>query len=354
VRDNGLGTSVPATLRADRVVGSQRHGGLRGFPHFPLYSDSICFERASDGSRVHAGRSGTAQNPRALRNCRSGSENIVHQQNIAPARRLSLHTGTLAANRAEIPLHGHNGVAAGLANRQAGRLDRRLPSNAAVGGNEKRERALRQGMRRPAQPRGNSYPNTCVANTGSPSLVNTTAEDGLLHASPIEGSSLPVPKVYRPRPSARNAPEVHTPGCPPRQPFGEAVAAGQAAGHARKSRKKPGHTDAESNWHNAQDAPGKRARQHAQKYYVSATDGPVCGHSRSSGNQSFGTSGRQTGYYVGSTTCSVDNTPLGEELSISLEESAGQPRGEACKSIGRRGNVRGVAQKSFYPEDLAK
>jgi hypothetical protein len=43
-----------------------------------------------------------------------------------------------------------------------------------------------------------------------------------------------------------------------------------------------------------------------------------------------------------------------EELSISLEESAGQPGGEACKSIGRRGNVRGVAQKPFYPEDLAK
>jgi hypothetical protein len=218
VRDNGLGTSVPATLRADRVVGSQRHGELRGFAHFPLYSDSICFERASDGSRVHAGRSGPAQNPGAPRNCRSGSVNIVQQQNIAPAPRLSLHTGrrghALAANRSEIPLHGHNRIATGLTNRQAGRLDRKLLPHAAAGGSEKRERPIRQATRRPVQPRGNSYPNTCVASTGSPSLVNTTAEDGLLHASPIEGSSLPVPKVYRPRPSARNAPEVYTPGCP--------------------------------------------------------------------------------------------------------------------------------------------
>ena len=51
---------------------------------------------------------------------------------------------------------------------------------------------------------------TPVARASSTLLLKTAS----CTRSPIGGSSLPVLKVYRPRPSTRNAPQVYTPGSP--------------------------------------------------------------------------------------------------------------------------------------------
>ncbi len=82
VRDDSFRAGVAASLGADRVVGSQRHGNLSGFPYLLLRSDSICFggrfEHTSDGGGVNPGGSSAKQNAGALGNRCSGRENIVH------------------------------------------------------------------------------------------------------------------------------------------------------------------------------------------------------------------------------------------------------------------------------------
>lgn len=55
-----------------------------------------------------------------------------------------------------------------------------------------------------------------------------------------------------------------------------------------------------------------------------------------------GTPGRQTGYSAGQLAYHCHNTTGRGELRISPEDSAWQPKDEACKSSARRGNVRGV------------